>query len=98
MKKLIKPFLGLLFLIVVASCFYGQMLAGKDTLLMQYDETACDKVTETGNFHSYTVMLEGQILDYADFKLKRYGKLSLVTGNLDSGNPTGVPFYIYLKR
>jgi hypothetical protein len=95
MKKLTKPFIGLFSVIVIAGCLYGQMLPGKAMLVTGDNEMACDKAKQDNNFYAYPVMLEGQILDYADFKLKGQGQLSIVSGGQAAAV---VPFYIYLRR
>jgi len=98
MKRRTKLFAGLLSFLVTVNYSYGQLIPGKAMLAIWGNGMLCYKTAPGGNYYSYPVIFNGHILDYADFKMKSRGQLSIVTDNPGSANATEVPFYIYLGR
>src|SRR5438067_12347947 len=103
MKKPTKLFAGtlaLIVLIVAAICSYAQLVPGDSMRTIQASRTEVDKTPATESFYSYPIMFDGQVLDYADFKMKSHGRLSIVSGagGAAAAAAIAVPFYIFLRR
>jgi hypothetical protein len=98
MKRSTKLFAGLLAFIIAAMCTYGQFDSSRSLPAIPASEMGRDEKPATVDFYSYPILFDGQILDYADFKMKSRGQLSIVMGTPGAANAAKVPFYIFLKR
>jgi hypothetical protein len=98
MKKSAKLFTAILFLLFTVICSRGQLLPSKAMLAMPGYEIEWLKAKQEGSYYSYPVMLEGQILDNTDFRMKGRAMLSVIMPCADCIKATTVSFYIYLKR
>lgn len=98
MKPRTKLFAGLLALVVVIICSYGQFVSASSRPAIQGCGMECDKIPPPDKFYSYPVIFDGHILDYADFKIKSQGRLSILQGVQGAANTANIPFYIFLRR
>jgi len=83
---------------VVAICAYGQFVSATSLPATQGRGMECDKVPPPDNFYSFPVIFDGHIMDYADFKIKSQGQLSILQGIQGTANKAVIPFYFFLKR
>lgn len=98
MKARTKLFAGLLAVIVVVICSYGQFVAASSLPATQARGIECENIPPPDNFYSFPVIFDGHMLDYADFKIKNQGRLSILQGARGAANKANIPFYIFLRR
>ena len=98
MKPRTKLFTGLLALIVIVTCSYGQFVSANSQPAIQGRGMECDKIPPPDNFYSYPIVFDGHILDNADFKIKSQGRLSILQGLPGAANTANIPFYFFLRR
>src|SRR5688572_29499733 len=76
---------------------FNSLYTGRQKEVMQ-DSEFLPTGEAVGDFYGNPLRVDGQPMEYSTFNMKSKGELTLIKGDVATGQTIQIPFYIYLRR